>query len=118
MIHKALEVIATWGFEYRTYIVWKKDKIGLGRWARQQHELLLIGRKGEFPPPSEELRSSSVIDAPVSDIHSEKPDIFAEMIERWYPDQPKIELFRRGAARPGWSAWGNETRPAPATESS
>jgi hypothetical protein len=48
-----------------------------------------------------------VIDAPVG-AHSEKPAIFAEMIESWYPDLPKIELFRRGPARPGWAAWGYE----------
>jgi hypothetical protein len=26
-------------------------------------------------------------------------EVFAEMIERWYPDVPKIELFRHGPAR-------------------
>ena len=25
-----------------------------------------------------------------------------------FPTLPKIELYRRGAARPGWDAWGNE----------
>ena len=30
------------------------------------------------------------------------------MIERLYPTVPKIELFRRAAARTGWDAWGNE----------
>jgi len=85
MFHKALEVAATWGFKYRTHIVWNKDKIGLGRWARQKHENLLICRKGAFPPPPEALRSASVIDAPVSAVHSEKPAIFAQMIEAAYP---------------------------------
>ena len=30
------------------------------------------------------------------------------MIEAYYPTLPKIELFSRGEARPGWTAWGNE----------
>jgi N6-adenosine-specific RNA methylase IME4 len=30
------------------------------------------------------------------------------MIERLYPNLPKMELFRRGPPRPGWDAWGNE----------
>jgi N6-adenosine-specific RNA methylase IME4 len=28
-----------------------------------------------------------------------------------YPALPKIELFARGAARPGWAVWGNEALP-------
>ncbi len=107
MIPDALEVMAAWGFEYRTEIVWTKDEIGLGEWARQQHEPLLVGRRGNFPAPPTALRSSSVVAAPRG-AHSAKPDIFAELIERWYPDAPKLEMFRRGANRPGWSSWGNE----------
>jgi N6-adenosine-specific RNA methylase IME4 len=37
-----------------------------------------------------------------------KPDAALEMIESYYPNLPKIELHRRGAARPGWASWGNE----------
>ena len=40
--------------------------------------------------------------------HSEKPEIFAKMIESDFPTLPKIELFVRGVARPGWKNWGNE----------
>jgi N6-adenosine-specific RNA methylase IME4 len=25
-----------------------------------------------------------------------------------YPELPRIELFARGPARPGWSVWGNQ----------
>jgi N6-adenosine-specific RNA methylase IME4 len=103
----AHEVMATWGFEYRTHLVWAKDTMGLGAWARSQHELLLIGRRGEFPPPPESMRPPSLVHAPKGQ-HSAKPEKFLELIERWYPDAPKIELFRRGPARPGWKAWGNQ----------
>ena len=37
MVPKALEVMAAWGFEYRTQMVWVKDRAGLGQWARNQH---------------------------------------------------------------------------------
>jgi hypothetical protein len=30
------------------------------------------------------------------------------MIEGYFPNLPKIELHRRGPARPGWDVWGNE----------
>ena len=49
--------------------------------------------------------------APVGE-HSAKPEVFAEMIELWYPDAVKLELFRRGPARPGWSVWGSEAKAA------
>jgi N6-adenosine-specific RNA methylase IME4 len=52
-----------------------------------------------------------VVTAPRSE-HSAKPDVFAELIERWYPESAKIELFRRGPARLGWAAWGNQAEAA------
>jgi hypothetical protein len=33
------------------------------------------------------------------------------MVEAYFPTLPKIELNRRGPARKGWSAWGNEAQP-------
>jgi N6-adenosine-specific RNA methylase IME4 len=48
-----------------------------------------------------------VIEAPIGR-HSAKPELFAEMIEQLDPAVPKIELNRRGQARPGWDAWGTE----------
>ena len=52
--------------------------------------------------------------APVG-AHSAKPEVFAQMLEQYFPTLPKLEMFRRGKARKGWSAWGNEVEPeAPA----
>lgn len=50
-LKEALEVMEAWGFEYRTNAVWDKEIIGMGYWFRGQHELLLVGVKGEFSPP-------------------------------------------------------------------
>ena len=61
MIAAALEVMAAWGFDYRTQMIWGKDQIGIGQWVRNQHEPLLIGRRGSFPPPPESVRSSSLV---------------------------------------------------------
>jgi N6-adenosine-specific RNA methylase IME4 len=111
MRRQADAVMEAWGFECRSEIIWVKDKIGLGEWVRNQHEILLIGRRGAFPPPPTAVRSSSVVTAPRGE-HSAKPEVFLELVERWYGDMPKIELFRRGPARPGWKAWGNEVKAA------
>jgi N6-adenosine-specific RNA methylase IME4 len=87
-------------------LVWVKPSIGMGNYVRQQHEHLLMARRGEFPLPESALRPGSIIEAPRRE-HSRKPDQVYEMIERMYPELPRIELFAR-QARPGWDAWGNE----------
>jgi N6-adenosine-specific RNA methylase IME4 len=107
---ECMAVVTAWGFVYRTCMVWVKDQIGMGYHARNQHEILLIGKRGEIPPPAPENRPSSVLHAPRGE-HSAKPDAFHGLIERMYPDLPRIELFAR-AARPGWAAWGNQANAA------
>ena len=103
---QALEVMESWGFMYKTNAVWVKDKIGMGYWWRNQHELLLVGTRGSFSPPSEDLRLSSVFFEPRT-AHSMKPDAIADAIAGMFPNLSKIELFSR-QPREGWAAWGNE----------
>jgi N6-adenosine-specific RNA methylase IME4 len=111
MIEMALETAKAWRFQYRTQLVWVKPSIGLGKYVRQRHEILLICRRGDHPAPLGENLPDSVIEAPRSE-HSEKPEVFHEIIERMYPEAERVELFRRGSARQGWSAWGAEAKEA------
>lgn len=110
MLPEALNVMEAWGFEYKSQIVWVKDRIGTGYWTRNQHEILLIGTRGGIPAPAQGSQPSSVINAPLGR-HSEKPAVFAEMIENLFPATPKIELFCR-TPRAGWSVFGNESEAA------
>ncbi len=103
---EAMRVVEAWGFNYRTSMVWVKDKIGMGYYARQRHELLLICTKGHPPTPAPSDRPDSVVEAS-RDAHSAKPAVFYDVIERMYPTLPKIELFCR-SPRDGWGAWGNQ----------
>jgi N6-adenosine-specific RNA methylase IME4/ParB-like chromosome segregation protein Spo0J len=105
-LEEAIDVIKAWGFRYVTSICWVKDKFGLGFYVRNQHELLLIATRGDMPAPAPPRRPASVIQAPGRK-HSQKPDEAYELIERMYPELPKIELFARNA-RDGWAAWGNQ----------
>jgi N6-adenosine-specific RNA methylase IME4 len=105
-LQESFQVLAAWGFEYKTNVVWVKDKFGLGSFIRGQHEHLLIAIKGDIPCPLPENRPPSLITAPRRE-HSRKPDEAYEIIERMYPTLSKIELFAR-QTRPGWAAWGNE----------
>jgi N6-adenosine-specific RNA methylase IME4 len=108
---EALAVMAEWGFAYKSQLVWAKDRTGTGYWARQQHELLLIGTKGDVPAPAPGQQPSSLISAPVGP-HSAKPAVFHEIIEHMFPTAARLEMFAR-AGRPGWDSHGNEAPPAP-----
>lgn len=103
---QAIELLTAWGFEYITNMAWVKDKIGMGYHARAQHELLLIGRHGNVPPPAPANRFSSVIFGERGQ-HSRKPDEAYVRIEEGYPTLPKIEVFARND-RAGWTSWGNQ----------
>lgn len=107
MLPQALSVMSAWNFAYKTNLIWRKDRPGTGYWLRSMHELLLIGTRGRPPAPAPGTQWSSVIEAPRGR-HSAKPEIVLEMIERMFPTLPKIELNRRGPARPSWCAWGLE----------
>ena len=105
-LREALRVIEAWGFEYKTNMVWVKDKIGMGYYARQKHELLLIATKGNPGTPEPKNRPESAIFADRTK-HSRKPVEFYEILEGMYPDTKRIELFSR-LDRDGWESWGNE----------
>jgi N6-adenosine-specific RNA methylase IME4 len=105
-LEESLAVLNAWGFKYRTCAVWDKERKGMGYWFRIQHELLLVGVRGNFRTPDPTNRFDSVIRAPRTE-HSKKPAIVHEMIEKMFPGERYVELFAR-EERPGWAVWGNE----------
>ena len=107
LLPDALAVMSAWGFTYKTNCVWVKDKIGTGYWYRSQHEILLVGTKGNIPAPAPGTQASSVIIAPVGE-HSAKPDWVHTVIEQYFPNLPKLEMHCRGTGRDGWAVWGLE----------
>ena len=117
MLPHALCVMEAWGFEYKSSFVWVKARTGSARgtgyWNHNEHELLLVGTRGNVPAPAPGTQWSSVINAPVGK-HSAKPERSLEMVEAYFSSLPKIELNRRDPARPGWDAWGNEAEAPPA----
>lgn len=108
-IAHAVHIVEHWGFEVVTCLSWDKVHIGMGRWVRDRHEILLIGKRGNFPAPLPGTQLDSVhIEAKTE--HSVKPEFFADWLDRVYPGVPKIELFAR-RRRPGWDVWGNQAPP-------
>lgn len=108
----AYEVMKARGFIYRSQVAWWKiypgNKPGLGYWSRIEHELLLIGTRGDVacPAPGDNWRS---VQLSFVGEHSEKPEWCYRMIEAYHPGLigTMIEYNARKRRR-GWSAWGNE----------
>lgn len=106
-IKLAIEVMESWGFEYKAHAVWVKDKLGLGFVFRNKHELLLYGTRGNMPAP--QWQPPSVFQYPRCE-HSAKPPEIRKIIERMYPDfsaRNRLELFARDKAE-SWTSYGFE----------
>jgi len=112
---QAIDLMSHRGFAYKTNVIWRKiypgEAHGMGYWFWIDHEILLVGTRGNVPAPAPGTQWHSVIEAPIG-AHSEKPEIFHQLIESYFPTLPKIELNAR-VRREGWARWGYE---APADE--
>lgn len=112
MLPEALEVIAAWGFQYKTIAFnWiKQNKSGaglfwgLGNWTRSNSEICILAVRGK--PKRMSTAVHSVILSPIQK-HSQKPEEARDRIVKLMGDVPRIELFARQAT-PGWDIWGNE----------
>src|SRR5215469_4301224 len=108
---QALDVIASWGFVYKTVaFTWVKTTkngagfpVGCGYWTRANPEQCLLATRGR---PQRLLRSVRQLILAPRRLHSQKPDETRERIEALIPG-PYLELFTR-ERRPGWDCWGSE----------
>ncbi|NSW52615.1 MAG: S-adenosylmethionine-binding protein [Anaerolineae bacterium] len=113
LLPEGLEVLRTWGFQYKTNIIWEKvrkdgepDGRGVGFYFRNVTEVLLFGIKGTKARTLAPARSQVNLIRSQKREHSRKPDEIFEVIERCSPG-PYLELFARGE-RDGWTLWGNQ----------
>ena len=104
---EGMDVVSQWGFTYKSSLVWVKDRIGMGYWARNRHEIVLIGRRGRFPLPPACPHADSVLSGGQRE-HSRKPETLQDQIDASWPEARKLEMFAR-RPRAGWDTWGNET---------
>ena len=105
LLENALCVISSWGFKYKTSLVWDKVKHNFGHYNSVRHEFLLIATKGSCTPDAKELHDS-VISIERTE-HSAKPEYFRELIDQMYVYGKRIELFARKTTK-GWESWGNQ----------
>lgn len=122
----ALEVMKSWGYEYKTMITWIKghventlfskenyvtikfDTIGLGQYFRGMTEHCLFGVRGNIPYKiidGKRQQGKTMVIASKKE-HSKKPKEIRKMVEKVsYP--LFIELFSRNKVE-GWTTLGNE----------
>ncbi|RKX40829.1 MAG: S-adenosylmethionine-binding protein [Thermotogae bacterium] len=113
LLKEGLEVMESWGFTYKTNIVWYKvrkdggpDRRGVGFYFRNVTELVLFGVKGNMRTLEPGRSMPNIIVAPKT-VHSRKPDELYRIIELCSPE-PYIELFARSRYS-NWTVWGDET---------
>lgn len=112
LLPDCLEVMRSWGFDYKTSVVWTKhckddysrDRKGVGYWFRSNAELVLIGVRGANM--ARRTNRSNHFRTPAQG-HSQKPDYLHELVEEFWPEANKAELFAR-RNRDGWDCWGDE----------
>jgi N6-adenosine-specific RNA methylase IME4 len=108
LLEDSFKIIKAWGFSYKTSFIWDKIKHNMGHYNSVRHELLLICTRGSCTPDNKKL-FDSVQSIDRSDIHSQKPEEFREIIETLYTHGKKLELFAR-SEHEGWEVWGNEPK--------
>ncbi len=114
LLPEGLLVLKSWGFDYKSNIIWHKlrkdggsDGRGVGFYFRNVTEILLFGVRG---------RNARTLDAGRTQVnyigtrkreHSRKPDEQYALIEGCSAG-PYLELFARGP-RAGWTGWGMQS---------
>jgi N6-adenosine-specific RNA methylase IME4 len=113
LLPDGLEVMKSWGFQYKSNIVWEKirkdggpDGRGVGFYFRNVTELILFGIKGVNARTLDPARSQVNLIRTQKREHSRKPDEIFDIIERC-SSGPFLELFARGT-RDNWTLWGDE----------
>ncbi len=113
LLPEGLQVLSSWGFEYKSNLIWHKvrkdggsDGRGVGFYFRNVTEIILFGVRGRnartLPPGRRQVN----LFATRKREHSRKPDEQYGIIEACSPG-PYLELFGRGR-RAGWTVWGNQ----------
>ena len=114
LIQEGLDVMSSWGFKYKSNIIWQKirkdgepDGRGVGFYFRNTTEVLLFGVKGTNVRTLKPGRTQVNVIKSRKREHSRKPDEQYKIIEScsW---GPFLELFARGK-RKNWTVWGDES---------
>ena len=114
LLQEGLDVMAAWGFKYKTNVVWHKirkdggpDGRGVGFYFRNTTELVLFGVRGKLRTLQPGRTQVNILKTRKRE-HSRKPDEMYDMVEACSPG-PYLELFARGRHSENWHVWGNQS---------
>ena len=102
-LREAFDVMAAWGFTYKSIFVWVKPDFGIGNYWRVGAEYMLFGMKGKAPF-GDNSEQNWVYEK--AGEHSAKPAKVRRIIEKVSPG-PYLEMFGRREVE-NWTVWGNE----------
>ena len=107
----AIWMLPEWGLTYQYVMVWHKTNGGMKVWNRPTYdaEFVVVGSVGK--PKLVDESDFRTVFAAKRGAHSEKPEVFYEIIKRVTPER-RLDMFAR-TAHDGFDSWGNE---APETE--
>lgn len=100
-MHEAYHLLQAWGFTPKTILTWVKDRMGLGRWLRNQTEHCILAIKGT---PIVDLKNQTTILTAKKRGHSVKPDEFYDLVDSLCIGS-KVDWFSR-RERSGWTSFG------------
>ena len=104
LLREAFDVVAAWGFTYRTTLTWlKTGALGMGFYFRGDTEHVLFATRGSSPIAAANRRRNWFHAQRTR--HSVKPDAFYDLVEQVSPG-PYLEIFAR-RARFGWDYAGD-----------
>ena len=113
LLPDGLAVMAAWGFNYKSNLIWHKERKdggsdgrGVGFYFRNVTEVILFGVRGKNARTLAPGRRQVNYISTRKREHSRKPDEQYDLIEACSPG-PFLELFARGV-RQNWTVWGNQ----------
>ncbi|MEM7311571.1 MAG: MT-A70 family methyltransferase, partial [Planctomycetota bacterium] len=114
LLQEGLDVMAAWGFTYKTNLVWHKirkdggpDGRGVGFYFRNTTELVLFGIRGRMRTLQPGRTQVNILKTRKRE-HSRKPDEMYDLVESCSPG-PYLELFARGKHSEQWHVWVNQS---------
>jgi len=114
-LNKCLQVIQSWGFEYKTVgFAWQKYNKNnelvcfMGAYTMKSGiEMCLLATRGTGAHKLVKKHNVRALVQSQRSKHSKKPDIIRDRIIELLGDLPRIELFARQKTK-GWDVWGED----------
>ena len=114
-LKESMKLMETWGFHYNSILIWDMEKPYHWPYADIQHELLLIGDRGDIMKTQPD--NGKKLPALIKEAREEGDDYFRsnkfkELIDSIYTQGEKLDLFAKTKSK-GWDVYmAQDTQPS------